>query len=148
MLLDDSSEDLPEDIPLPSAIDVEAATPDELREAVLQRDRYVSWLCQKVRTIASGLDSWLRAFEAQNEASPSSQQFQELRQLIHSQLQILEVELSIERAKLFREESRLEQEHERLSRERELLQKERSDDGSGGNDTALVKRWKRFIQPE
>ncbi|MHC4879702.1 MAG: hypothetical protein ACYTGL_24885 [Planctomycetota bacterium] len=148
VLLSPTDENLPDDVPLPSAIDVKRATSGDLQGAVLQRDHYVSWLCQKVRTIASRLESWMREFEAQHDGTPSSQQFKELRQLIHSQIQVLEVELSIERAKLFREESRLEQEHERLTRERELLQKERAATGSSGNDTALVKRWKRFIQPE
>ncbi len=139
---------LPENVPLPAAIDVEQATHGDLHDAVLQRDRYLNWLCQKVRTLASRLESWLRHFENEQKGTPSGEQFLELRQLIHSQLQVLEVELSIERAKLFREESRLEQEQERLTRERELFDKDRGNTSGSENDTALMKRWKRFIQPE
>ena len=148
VLLTPEDEHLPENVPLPAAIDVDEATHGDLHDAVLQRDRYLNWLCQKVRTLASRLESWLRHFENEQKGTPSGEQFLELRQLIHSQLQVLEVELSIERAKLFREESRLEQEQERLTRERELFDKDRGNTSGSENDTALMKRWKRFIQPE
>ncbi|MBI1311618.1 hypothetical protein GC176_10015 [bacterium] len=148
VLLTPTDEHVPDDVPLPAAIDVEEATPGDLHDAVIQRDRYLSWLCQKVRTIASRLDAWLKLWESNHEGAPSNDQFGELRQLIHSQIQVLEVELSIERAKLFREQSRLEQEQERLTREREQFAKERGHGASGENDTALMKRWKRFMQPE
>ena len=148
VLLTPDDDHLPENVPLPAAIDVEQATHGDLHDAVLQRDRYLSWLCQKVRSLASRLESWLRHFENEQKGTPSGEQFLELRQLIHSQIQVLEVELSIERAKLFREESRLEQEQERLTRERELFDKDRGNSSGTENDTALMKRWKRFIQPE
>ncbi len=148
VLLNADDGQVPENVPLPAAIDVDQATHGDLHDAVLQRDRYLSWLCHKVRNLASRLEAWLRHFELEQKGTPSGEQFLELRQLIHSQIQVLEVELSIERAKLFREESRLEQEQERLTRERELLDKDRSSSTGGENDTALMKRWKRFIQPE
>ena len=148
MLLSADDKHLPENVPLPAAIDIEQATHGDLHDAVLQRDQYLSWLCQKVRTLASRLEAWLRHFETAQQGTQSGEQFRELRQLIHSQLQVLEVELSIERAKLFREESRLEQEQERLTRERELFDKDRGNSSGSENDTALMKRWKRFIQPE
>ena len=148
VLLSADDKHLPENVPLPAAIDVDQATHGDLHDAVLQRDQYLSWLCQKVRTLASRLEAWLRHFESAQQGTPSGEEFRELRQLIHSQIQVLEVELSIERAKLFREESRLEQEQERLTRERELFDKDRGNSSSSENDTALMKRWKRFIQPE
>lgn len=148
VLLGPNDENQPEDVPLPAAIDIEQATPGDLQDAVTQRDLYLSWLCQKVRSLSSRLAAWLRHFESEQQGTPSGDQFQELRQLIHSQIQVLEVELSIERAKLFREESRLEQEQERLTRERDLLDKERDSSSNSENDTALMKRWKRFIKPE
>ena len=148
VLLSADDENLPENVPLPAAIDVDQATHGDLHDAVLKRDQYLSWLCQKVRSLSSRLEAWLRHFESEQQGTPSGEQFQELRQLIHSKVQVLEVELSIERAKLFREESRLEQEQERLTRERDLLDKERGSSVASENDTALMKRWKRFIQPE
>ncbi len=148
VLLSADDENLPENVPIPAAIDVDQATHGDLHDAVLQRDQYLSWLCQKVRSLSSRLEAWLRHFESEQQGTPSGEQFQELRQLIHSKVQVLEVELSIERAKLFREESRLEQEQERLTRERDLLDKERGSSAASENDTALMKRWKRFIQPE
>jgi len=148
VLLAPDDEDVPEHVPLPAAIDLDDATPGDLHDAVVQRDQYLSWLCQKVRTLSSRLEAWLRQFETAQQGTPSGEQFRELRQLIHSQIQVLEVELSIERAKLFREESRLEQEQERLTRERELLDKDRNASSNSENDTAIMKRWKRFIQPE
>lgn len=148
VLLTPEDDPLPGDVPLPTAVDLTEATAGDLRDAVRQRDLYLSWLCQRVRQLSNGLNAWMKRFETEHAGTPSGEQFRELRQLIHSQIQVLEVELSIERAKLSREESRLEQEQERLARERELFEKQRGQAGSTENETALMKRWKRFIQPD
>ncbi len=60
VLLNADDGQVPENVPLPAAIDVDQATHGDLHDAVLQRDRYLSWLCHKVRNLASRLEAWLR----------------------------------------------------------------------------------------
>lgn len=146
VLLSPGNEASDEHVPLPAQLDLAEATPGDLRDAVNRRDEYISWLCRRVRSITERLEGWLAHLnESTDDANDSK--ISELRDLIHDQLQVVEVELSLERARLAREESRLKQEEVRLAREREQFEREMAEHGGGGDDTAVARRWQRFMSP-
>lgn len=135
---------LPEDeVPLPAAVDPEAHTLSELMEAVDVRDRYISWLCHRVRTVTGHLDEWLQRVTSSD--CQLQQRIDEVEQLVHEQLGLVEVELSVERARMAREQARAAHAMQELTREREHPDRRHEPASAEGSAPASVKRWRRFL---
>lgn len=128
-----------ETIDPPSAIDVDAATPDELRDAVRVRDEFIVGMLRRYRkVVAAGrpIDRW------EDLASVPAGLVDRLKGLelrLTQALRATEVELSLERAKLGRELAKLRQGQ---SDSAETAGRSDGDDDPGDK---AERRWSRML---
>lgn len=139
--------------PLPAApaeIDYDQVSPEQLVEAVRERDQYISMLIKRVREAETALVpvNWEQLNNAPEELL---EQLQSLHHDLEHNLGLAEVEISIERARLSRTESMLQGREEQIrKKEKQLgLNLERSEaeevpDESQLNDDQK-KRWLGFL---
>ena len=133
----------------PEAIDLESAEPDELRVAIDERDGYITYLLQRMRTREVAL--WPSGEWKDLEGVPEelSERLTQYEKQLEEMLRLAEVETSLERARLGREAAKLEQERQQIQSviSHLELQKE-SEDGDedeSAESNGKPSRLKRFL---
>ncbi len=108
-----------ESLTLPEEIDSEEIDSETLHNAITNRDRYITYLVQKIRIAETvGLpDSW-DEFEVPEDLQ---QQLKHLATRLEETLRLSEIEISMERARLSREDLRLQMiEHQAIQKLKKL----------------------------
>jgi hypothetical protein len=135
--------DLPE---APADLDLEAASAEELRAAVEERDTFIMTVLKRLRAAEARQVYKVDWESIEGVPEELTAQVQDLEAKLKETLRVAEVELSIERARLGREENRLTQlEHTVETKMRKLgLDVDGEDDGSGdagGSSESKHSRW-------
>lgn len=142
------ADDCPEPDP-PVPVDFDAATENDLRRAVENRDEYISFLIKKLRLIESrgelAAPDWSQLQDAPEELR---QRLEELEGRLEEMLRISEVEISLERARLSREETRLKQVQHEVEKQVARIGKSGKSgtaDNSTGTPEGKGRRWLKFL---
>lgn len=132
----------------PSAIDIKTATPEEMADAISERESYICYLLQllRTRTEVSVPPDWSALNNAPEELTA---RLERMAAELQDNLRRADVEISIERARLAREQAQLAMREEQLKRQmRELgIEQEAatSHEKRGGKGNAPDRRWSRFL---
>lgn len=140
--------DVPEVDP-PEAIELDSAEPDELRAAIDERDGYITYLLQRMRT--REVASWPSGEWKDLEGVPEelSERLTQYEKQLEEMLRLAEVQTSLERARLGREAAKLEQERQQIQSviSHLELQNKSADDAADddGESNGKPSRLKRFL---
>lgn len=134
----------------PAAIDLKKATPDQMAQAIAERDAYICYLLQmlRTRTEVPVPPDWSALNNAPQELAG---QLERMAAELQDNLRRADVEISIERARLAREQAQLALREEQLKRQmRELgIEQEAASadkrSGVGGKGNSPDRRWSRFL---
>jgi len=94
----------------PEPVDLDLADPEEVRDALEERDRYIQAVVGQLRTVheTTSINSPVNWEELNNAPVELVERLQELERNLNEQLRINEVSMSLERARLSRESTQLE----------------------------------------
>lgn len=132
----------------PAAIDLKTATPEEMADAISERESYICYLLQmlRTRTEVPVPPDWSALNNAPEELTA---RLERMAADLQDNLRRADVEISIERARLAREQAQLAMREEHLKRQmRELgIEQEAavSNEKRGGKGNAPDRRWSRFL---
>jgi hypothetical protein len=129
----------------PPAIDLAAATTDDLRNAVEARDEYIAWLIRRLRAA----ESPRRMLSSTDDNAPAElrQRLEELEHAFDERLRLAEIEMSLERARLAREGARIRLQDEQVQKQLRQPGAEtaRKPAEENGPDAAKNRRWRRIL---
>jgi hypothetical protein len=132
----------------PAAIDIKTATLEEMADAISERESYICYLLQmlRTRTEVPVPPDWSALNNAPEELTA---RLERMAADLQDNLRRADVEISIERARLAREQAQLAMREEQLKRQmRELgIEQEAavSHEKRGGKGNAPDRRWSRFL---
>jgi hypothetical protein len=104
--IDDAVEE-PEHVDAPEPIVLDGAQPEQLCQAVEQRDNYISYLLKRLRVLETRHTPQIDWAALESAPEELRTKLQELEAKFEERLRMAEVEHSLERARLGREEARL-----------------------------------------
>lgn len=131
----------------PPPIELDAAEPDELRQAVESRNDYIAYLLKRLRIVESQKAPSLDWESMENAPEELRERLQELEAKFDEKLRLAEVEHSLERARLGREEARLRllEENARRQLKKMGVTLDGEDDETIEDDGEKSGRWLRML---
>ncbi len=142
---------------LPSFVEIQQATPDELRLAIQSRDECISTLVRRVvaQDQTTRIPDWTQLAQAPADLRRT---LDDIRRQLQEKLRIAEVDLSLQRARMAREEARLQTKAEQIERQMRKIGMSTEDSDAGPNQNAQParsadaqsaqqgRRWLQFLQ--
>jgi len=137
----------PEVMEPPTPIQIESASPGDLRQAVERRDDFIKNLIQRLRYAEYTSEQFRGWRELENTPDQITEELTALHDKLEQHLRLAEVEMAIERAKVGREAARLHQVEQQFRKQ--MGNAEASSDSpqaSKLSDENTNRRWMRFFQ--
>jgi len=144
--VDEASEDLTN---TPTPIDLHSADIEQLRQAVLERDRIIASLKQQIEEHA-GSGEVVKYDTMESMPDEFREKLDALEEEWKDKIRETEVELSLERAKIAREKAELQQQQHKMQKHREKMgatgQPGPSNSGAQTSEDSNSGRWLRFLK--
>lgn len=129
----------------PPAIDFDSAEPDQLQQAIDDRDAYISYVLKKLRNAGATMCMPVDWDVIQNAPEELRTRLEDLEQQLNDNMKLAEVDLSLERARLGREEARLAQQADQVERKLKQVGLSSNDESQETSNGKQTNRWLRFL---